>query len=94
MPSQGMSTEDQDEAQNFNHLGDNTRRDFYRSQLQAYTQYLSGGMFWNGKHDGDAIVGDDGPVQKYYWSWELLASEGIVPRPGNKLESLCCTKEE
>ncbi|THY81172.1 glycoside hydrolase [Aureobasidium pullulans] len=74
---------------NFNHLGDNTRRDFYRSQLQAYTQYLSGGMFWNGKHDGDAIVGDDGSAQKYYWSWEILASEGIVPRPGDKLESLC-----
>ncbi|KAI5212363.1 glycoside hydrolase [Aureobasidium subglaciale] len=74
---------------NFNHLGDNTRRDFYRSQLQAYTQYLSGGMFWNGKHDGDAIVGDDGSAQKYYWSWQLLAAEGIVPRPGDKLESLC-----
>lgn len=77
------------QATNFNHLGDNTRRDFYRSQLQAYTQYLSGGMFWNGKHDGDAIVGDDGSAQKYYWSWEILASEGIVPRPGDKLESLC-----
>lgn len=76
-------------SQNFNHLGDNTRRDFYRSQLQAYTQYLSGGMFWNGKHDGDAIVGDDGSAQKYYWSWEILASEGIVPRPGDKLEALC-----
>jgi hypothetical protein len=46
-------------------------------------------MFWNGKHDGDAIVGDDGSAQKYYWSWELLASEGIVPRPGDKLEALC-----
>ncbi|CAD0089800.1 unnamed protein product [Aureobasidium vineae] len=77
------------QATNFNHLGDNTRRDFYRSQLQAYSQYLQGGMFWNGKHDGDAIVGDDGSAQKYYWSWEILASEGVVPHPGDKLESLC-----
>jgi hypothetical protein len=46
-------------------------------------------MFWNGKHDGDTIVGDDGSAQKYYWSWEILASEGIVPRPGDKLEALC-----
>ena len=46
-------------------------------------------MFWNGKHDGDAIVGEDGSEQKYYWSWELLAQEGIVPRPGEVIESLC-----
>jgi aryl-phospho-beta-D-glucosidase BglC (GH1 family) len=77
------------QATSFNHLGDNTRQDFYRAQLQAYTSYLNGGMFWNGKHDGNAIVGDDGSEQKYYWSWEILASEGIVPRPGDKLEALC-----
>ncbi|KAH0037550.1 glycoside hydrolase family 5 protein, partial [Aureobasidium melanogenum] len=77
------------QATSFNHLGDNTRKDFFRSQLQAYTHYLSGGMFWNGKHDGNAIVGDDGSEQKYYWSWEILASEGIVPRPGDQLQALC-----
>jgi aryl-phospho-beta-D-glucosidase BglC (GH1 family) len=72
-----------------NHLGDNTRRDFYRGQFQAYTEYLNGGMFWNGKHAGDAIVGEDGSEQKYYWSWEILASEGVVPKPGDQIESLC-----
>ncbi|KAH0278685.1 putative glycerophosphodiester phosphodiesterase, partial [Aureobasidium melanogenum] len=77
------------QATSFNHLGDNNRRDFLRSQLQAYTHYPSGGMFWNGKHDGDTIVGDDGSEQKYYWSWKILASEGIVPRPGDQLQALC-----
>jgi aryl-phospho-beta-D-glucosidase BglC (GH1 family) len=72
-----------------NHLGDNTRRDFYHGQFQAYNSYLNGGMFWNGKHDGDAIVGEDGSEQKNYWSWEILAQDGIVPRPGDQLESLC-----
>ncbi|KAM0705899.1 hypothetical protein Q7P35_007259 [Cladosporium inversicolor] len=72
-----------------NHLGDNTRRDFYRGQFQAYSKYLNGGMFWNGKHAGDAVVGEDGSQQKYYWSWEILASEGIVPKPGDQIQSLC-----
>lgn len=76
------------QATSFNHLGENTRRDSYRAQLQVYTSYLNGGMFWNGKHDGNAVVGDDGSQQKYYWSWEILASEGIVPKPGDKLR-LC-----
>jgi hypothetical protein len=61
----------------------------YPGQFQAYNTYLNGGMFWNGKHDGDAIVGEDGSEQKNYWSWEILAQDGIVPRPGDQLESLC-----
>ena len=77
------------QATAFNHLGDNTRKDFFQSQVSAYQTFLNGGSFWNGKHNGTEVVGTDGSMQPYYWSWEVLASEGIVPRPGATLQTYC-----
>lgn len=73
-----------------NNIADDSRKLLFRSQLQAYTGMLAGGAFWNAKHNSTLVVGDDGSQQYMYWSWEQLASEGIVPRPGEKVEAVTC----
>ncbi|KAK5715661.1 hypothetical protein LTR17_016730 [Elasticomyces elasticus] len=77
------------QASEFNHAGDDTRKVFFDSQFSAYTTFLNGGAFWNGKHNGTNIVGDDGTDQTFYWSWQKLASEGIVPKAGETVQTLC-----
>jgi len=57
---------------------------FFETQMNAYQTLLNGQAFWNGKHFGDQVVGTDGSLQPEYWSWQQLASEGIVPKPGAK----------
>jgi hypothetical protein len=78
------------QAGTMNHLGDNTRKMLFQTQLQAYTGMLAGGAFWNAKHKGPNVVGDDGSQQYFYWSWEQLASEGIVPKAGEVLDVATC----
>lgn len=78
------------QAGTMNHVGDNQRKLSYQTQLQAYTTMLAGGAFWNAKHKSTLVVGDDGSQQFMYWSWEQLASQGIAPRPGEKIEAATC----
>jgi aryl-phospho-beta-D-glucosidase BglC (GH1 family) len=78
------------QAGTMNHLGDNSRKMLFQTQLQAYTGMLAGGAFWNAKHKGPNVVGDDGSQQYFYWSWEQLASEGIVPKAGEVLDVATC----
>ncbi|KAJ4335636.1 hypothetical protein N0V95_008850 [Ascochyta clinopodiicola] len=78
------------QAGTLNHVGDDARKIFFQTQLQAYMTSLAGGAFWNGKHNGTGIVGDDGSKQPEYWSWQQLASEGIVPKPGDAVVAASC----
>lgn len=78
------------QAGTMNHVGDDTRKMFFQSQLQAYMTMLNGGAFWNAKHNGTNVVGTDGSVQRDYWSWEQLASEGIVPKAGETVSAVNC----
>jgi hypothetical protein len=54
------------QAGTLNHVGDDTRKLFFQTQLQAYTGMLAGGAFWNAKHAGENVVGDDGSKQPIY----------------------------
>jgi hypothetical protein len=78
------------QAGTLNHVGDGTRKLMFQTQLQAYTGMLAGGAFWNAKHAGTNVVGDDGSKQPMYRSWEQLASEGIVPKAGEELTVATC----
>lgn len=62
----------------------------FQPQWNAFRTFLQGGSFWNGKHHGVAVVGDDGSTQPYYWSWQQFASEGIVPKVGDNLTVFTC----
>lgn len=78
------------QAGTMNHVGDDTRKLFFQTQLQAYMGMLAGGAFWNAKHNGTSVVGDDGSKQPSYWSWSQLASEGIVPKAGDTVLAATC----
>jgi hypothetical protein len=78
------------QAGTMNHIGDNQRKLFFQTQLQAYLGMLAGGAFWSAKHNGTNVVGDDGSKQPMYWSWEQLASEGIVPKAGETITAATC----
>jgi aryl-phospho-beta-D-glucosidase BglC (GH1 family) len=74
----------------FNQVAGETRKLFFQTQLQAYLSKLAGGAFWNAKHNGTGVVGDDGSLQPMYWSWTQLASEGIVPKSGDTVVAATC----
>lgn len=78
------------QAGTFNMVAGDTRKNFFQAQFAAYQTFLQGSSFWNGKHNGTVVVGNDGSTQKEYWSWEQLASEGIVPKPGADLSAYAC----
>lgn len=78
------------QAATMNHVGDDTRKIFFQTQLRAYLSMLAGGAFWNGKHDGTVVVGDDGSKQPSYWSWEVLDKDGIVPKAGETIVAVTC----
>jgi hypothetical protein len=78
------------QAGTMNHVGDDTRKLFFQTQLQAYMGMLAGGAFWNAKHNGTGVVGDDGSKQPSYWSWSQLASDGIVPKAGDTVLAATC----
>ncbi|KAI0470489.1 glycoside hydrolase superfamily [Xylariaceae sp. FL0804] len=77
------------QAAGFNTINGTAREQLFRSQFSAYTTFLNGGAFWNGKHNGTNVVGDDNSTQPYYWSWEVLADEGIVPKKGETVQTYC-----
>ena len=78
------------QAGTLNRADDGSRKIFFQTQLQAYLGMLAGGAFWNGKHDGTVVVGDDGSKQPSYWSWEVLAKEGIIPKAGETVVAATC----
>ncbi|KAH8653879.1 glycoside hydrolase superfamily [Xylariales sp. PMI_506] len=78
------------EASSFNSLDVTTRSTFYYTQLEAWKTYLSGGSFWTGKNFGTDIVGIDNSTNPNYWSWELIAEQGVVVKPGEHYDYLTC----
>ncbi|KAH9890241.1 glycoside hydrolase superfamily [Xylariomycetidae sp. FL2044] len=63
---------------------------FYQTQFDAYIKYVHGGAFWNGKHAGPNVVGDDGTDQTYYWSFQKMASQGVIKKPGEQTNTITC----
>ncbi|KAI1864409.1 uncharacterized protein JN550_008966 [Neoarthrinium moseri] len=63
---------------------------FYYSQWDAYNTYMSGGAFWNGKHMGTNVIGDDSTDQSYYWSFQKLASQGVIKKLGETYTAYTC----
>jgi aryl-phospho-beta-D-glucosidase BglC (GH1 family) len=77
------------QAAELNNIKDDSRKKLFQSQYSAYMTYLNGGAFWNAKHFGTNIVGDDNSTQEYYWSWEQIAKDGIALKPGEELTAFC-----
>ncbi|KAL2783711.1 glycoside hydrolase superfamily [Aspergillus keveii] len=53
------------------------RKNLFDTQRYAWSYYVSGGAFWNVKHESTAKVDGEGE-QKDYWSFERLLEEGVV----------------
>ncbi|KAL2861841.1 glycoside hydrolase superfamily [Aspergillus pseudodeflectus] len=53
------------------------RKNLFETQRYAWSYYVSGGAFWNVKHESTAKVDGEG-VQRDYWSFERLLDEGVV----------------
>ncbi|KAL4794828.1 glycoside hydrolase [Aspergillus venezuelensis] len=56
------------------------RKNLFETQRYAWSKYVSGGAFWNIKHNSSAVVDGQG-TQKDYWSFIGLLDEGVVSAP-------------
>lgn len=65
------------------------RKVLYDTQLWAFQHWASGGAFWNYRMvNASTIVSGNGTAEDY-WSWEILANEGIVSKDGGVKVSYC-----
>jgi hypothetical protein len=80
------------QASSFNTADVEQRKLFFQTQFNAYNTYLNGGAFWNGKHRGTVVVGDDNSTQPEYWGWQTMAAEGVIPKVGETLIAATCNE--
>ncbi|KAL4740235.1 glycoside hydrolase superfamily [Aspergillus similis] len=56
------------------------RQKLFETQRYAWAKYVSGGAFWNIKHNSSAVVDGQG-TQRDYWSFERLLDAGVIRAP-------------
>ncbi|KAL5046584.1 glycoside hydrolase superfamily [Aspergillus fruticulosus] len=56
------------------------RQELFETQRYAWAKYVSGGAFWNIKHNSSAAVDGQG-TQRDYWSFERLLNAGVIRAP-------------
>lgn len=56
------------------------RQELFETQRYAWAKYVSGGAFWNIKHNSSAVVDGQG-TQRDYWSFERLLDAGVIRAP-------------